>query len=300
MSGTLHIDTGREMRGGQWQVFYLLEGLASADHKCTLLARAGSPLLERARAAGLDARPLRLRELVRLAPSYDLVHAHDARAHTLASFLRRPVVVSRRVAFPLKGSVGSRWKYSRASRYIAVSHYVKSILAAAGISEDKIDVVYDGVPLPPEPRFDGRSTIVAIDSSDPGKGRALIEDAARRAEVEVLFSTDLPIDLRSAALFIYVTESEGLGSAALLAMAAGVPVLASAVGGLREIIEDGVTGLLMVENSSDRIASAMLEMLRDRTHLAQLGCNARERAERGFTTEHMVRNTLRVYGKVLA
>jgi len=300
LAATLHLDTGREMRGGQWQVFHLLEGLTKAGHHCTLLARPGSPLLDRARAAGLDARPLRLREIIRLAPSYNLVHAHDARAHTLASFLGRPLVVSRRVAFPLRGSPGSRWKYSRASRYIAVSNYVKSILAAAGISEDKIDVVNDGVPLPPEPRFEGRSTIVAIDSSDPGKGKSLIQDAARRAQVEVLFSKDLPADLKSAALFIYVTESEGLGSAALLAMAAGVPVLASAAGGLPEVIEDGVTGLLMRENSSARIADAMLGMLRDRTHLAQLGRNARERVERDFTTEHMVQNTLRVYERVLA
>jgi len=300
LAATLHLDTGREMRGGQWQVFHLLEGLTKAGHHCTLLARPGSPLLDRARAAGLDARPLRLREIIRLAPSYNLVHAHDARAHTLASFLGRPLVVSRRVAFPLRGSPGSRWKYSRASRYIAVSNYVKSILAAAGISEDKIDVVNDGVPLPPEPRFEGRSTIVAIDSSDPGKGKSLIQDAARRAQVEVLFSKDLPADLPSAALFIYVTESEGLGSAALLAMAAGVPVLASAAGGLPEVIEDGVTGLLMRENSSARIADAMLGMLRDRTHLAQLGRNARERVERDFTTEHMVQNTLRVYERVLA
>jgi hypothetical protein len=204
-------------------VFYLLEGLTGAGHDCTLLARSGSPLLDRARAAGFDARPLRLRELIRIASSYDLVHAHDARAHTLtsilggasipgrASILGRPLVVSRRVAFPLKRTLGSRWKYARASRYIAVSDYVKSILAGAGIPEDKIDVVHDGVPLPPERCFDGRSTVVALDSGDPGKGRALIEEAGRQARIEVLFSKNLPADLSNAALFVYVTESEGFG-----------------------------------------------------------------------------------------
>lgn len=300
MARTLHIDTGREMRGGQWQSFYLMRGLSAAGDRCTLLARPDSPLLDHARAAGLDARPLRFRELIRLASSFDLLHAHDARAQTIAAFLSRPLVVSRRVAFPVGASPGSRWKYSRASRYIAVSKYVKSILAAGRVAEDKIDVVYDGIPLPPEPSFDGRSTIVAMDSNDPGKGKSLIKEAARRAQIEVLFSRNLPADMACAASFIYVTDSEGLGSAALLAMAAGVPVLASAVGGLPEIVEDGVTGLLIVENSSDSIADAMLEMLRDRTRLAQLGRNARRRVEREFTTEHMVRNTQRVYEKVLA
>src|SRR5437016_9004302 len=101
------------MRGGQWQVLHLLRGLTAAGHNSTLLARPGSPLLDRARSGDIDARPLRLRELIRLAPSFDLVHAHDARAHTLACFLSLPFVVSRRVAFPALTSLGSRWKYSR-------------------------------------------------------------------------------------------------------------------------------------------------------------------------------------------
>src|SRR5947199_276809 len=106
------------MRGGQWQALHLVDGLSKSGQHCTLLARPGSPLLERARAQGLDARPLRLPEMVRIAPSFDLIHAHDARAHTLAAFLPRPFVVARRVAFPLRDSIGSRWKYSRASHFI--------------------------------------------------------------------------------------------------------------------------------------------------------------------------------------
>ena len=300
MPGTLHIDTGREMRGGQWQALYLLEGLAKAGHRCTLAARDGSPLLERARTNGLDARPLRLRELVRIAPSFDLIHAHDARAHLLAALLPRPFVVARRVGFPVRDSLASRWKYSRASHYIAVSHYVKSVLEAAQIPAEKIDVVYDGVPLPPAAQFHDRDRVVALDSNDPGKGKSLIAEAARRAGIDIVFSHDLTADLGTAALLVYITDSEGLGSAALLAMAAGVPVLASAVGGLVEAVEDGVTGLLIRDNSPDRIADGMLGMLQDRPRLEQLGRNARQKAEREFTTEQMVRNTLRVYEKVLA
>src|SRR5258708_11179263 len=124
---TLHIDTGREMRGGQWQVLHLLHGLTGLGHKATLLARPGSALLDRARTEDLDARPLRLRDLIRLAPSFDLIHAHDARSHSLASLLRTPLIVSRRVAFPPRHSFLSRLKYSRPARYIAVSNYVKTI-----------------------------------------------------------------------------------------------------------------------------------------------------------------------------
>lgn len=298
MIASLHLDTGREMRGGQWQALYLIERLAAAGHRGTLLARPGSPLLEWALEKGLDARPLRLREFLKLAPSFDLVHAHDARSHTLASLLPRPFVVSRRVAFPVRASAASRWKYSRPSRYIAVSNYVKGILLGSGIDADKIDVVYDGIPLPPGPRLGARKAIVAIDSDDPGKGKSLIEDAARKAEISVLFSKNLAADLEDAALFVYISDSEGLGSAVLLAMAAGVPVLASAVGGLPEIVEDGVTGLL-TGNSSEQIADGMLRMMADEALRERLGLHGRARVEQAFTTEHMMRSTLRIYEKVL-
>ena len=298
MPATLHIDSGREMRGGQWQALYLLRGLAKAGHRTMLAARDGSPLLEQARADKIDARPLRLRELIRIAGSFDLVHAHDARAHTLACFLKPPVVVSRRVAFPVQRSLFSQWKYGRPRRYIAISRFVQRMLVEAGIPESKIDIVHDGVPLPPATRLEASSAVVTLDSSDPRKGGALLREAAARAGLDVRFSKRLESDLAGAALFVYITDCEGLGSAALLAMAAGVPVLASAVGGLPEIVEEGVTGML-TENSSEQIAAKMLTLIRDPFLLARLGRNGRARVEREFTAEHMVRNTLSVYDKVL-
>jgi glycosyltransferase involved in cell wall biosynthesis len=291
---TLHLDTGREMRGGQWQALYLLRELAAAGHDCMLLAR--PPLLDRARSEGFDARPLRFRDVVRLSRSVDLIHAHDAHAHTLAALVPGPFVVSRRVAFPIRASLASRWKYSRAVRYLAVSKYVRNILIAGGVPAEKIDVVYDGVFVAPA-QTAMRSKIVALDSGDPGKGLALIQEAAQRASLEVFFATDLASALQEAALFVYITQSEGLGSGALLAMAAGVPVLASDVGGLPEIVEDGVTGLL-TNNSPEQIADNMLRALGDPALLARLGDNARKRVQEGFTTKHMMESTLQVYRKV--
>jgi len=288
------------MRGGQWQAFYLLRALQAAGEPAALLAPAGSPLLERARANGIDARPLRIRELWPLARGFDLVHAHDARAHMLCSILKRPLVVSRRVAFPVKTSAASRWKYRRAMRYIAVSKFVKGLLLRAGIPDETVDVVYDGVPLPPPPIYKGRSRVVALDSADPGKGKDLIVEAAQRAGVEISFAVDFAGGfLASAALFVYITESEGLGSAALLAMAAGVPVLASNVGGLPEIVRDGVTGVL-TSNSAQQIADNMGKLVHDPALLERLGRNARAGVEQEFTTEHMAAQTMRVYEKVLA
>src|ERR1019366_2474841 len=140
----------------------LLEGLRLESVDGTLLSPRGSPLWDQARALHLDVRPLGLWAVHRLSRQSDLVHAHDARAHTLAAALAgAPLVVSRRVAFPIR----SRWKYRHASRYAAVSQFVKGVMLDGGVPEEKISVVYDGVPL--GELSVGGETVVAPDSGDP-------------------------------------------------------------------------------------------------------------------------------------
>ncbi len=295
----LHIDTGAEMRGGQWQALYLIRELALRGHHARLLARAGSPLLQAATSQRIDARPLRLALLPRDGAHADLIHAHDARAHTLAVLLRKPVVVSRRVAFPVGGGALSRWKYRRAAHYVAVSEYVKRTLVEAGVAPDKISVVYDGVPFDaPPPKLQDRSRVIAVESDDPGKGKRIIERASTLAGIPIHFSSQLLRDLPEAAAFVYVTELEGLGSAALLAMAAGVPVIASRVGGLPEIVQDEVTGLL-TSNEPEQVAKNMQRLLGDHALAARLAASARTRVEREFSIDRMVSGTVRVYERIL-
>ena len=144
----LHLDSGREMRGGQWQALRLHRSLIEAGHQSLLLAREGSPLLEADPQSGV-LHPLRLGLLSR---AFDLVHAHDARSHTLAAlFSRVPFVVSRRVAFPVRDSAISRWKYRRPALFLAVSRHVATQLRNAGVEERRIEVVYDGVAVPEQP-----------------------------------------------------------------------------------------------------------------------------------------------------
>src|SRR5579863_1584960 len=107
----LQIDSGLDMRGGQWQALRLAEGLSQAGHIVTFLARPNSPCLEAARRIGLDAQPLTASAVYRLSRRADLTHAHDAHSHTQAAILGgAPLIVSRRVGFPLHGGL-SRWKY---------------------------------------------------------------------------------------------------------------------------------------------------------------------------------------------
>jgi glycosyltransferase involved in cell wall biosynthesis len=290
----LHLDAGSEMRGGQWQVLRLVEGLHREGVAYTLLARHGSPLFEMAHRARLRVEPLAWRRALALGRAHDLVHAHDARSHTIGLLVSgTPLVVSRRVAFPLR----SRWKYGRARHFIAVSEFVKSVLLAGGVPEEKISVVYDGVPLLNP--ASGTAVLAPPNALEPQKGASLASEAARLAGIRLELSSTLESDLQRAGLFLYITQSEGLGSAALLAMSAAVPVIASNVGGLREVIHHRENGIL-VENSIEAIAAALRELNQNPDLSRRLGQAARQTVAEKFTTALMVRRTMEVYRQVLA
>ena len=288
----LHIDSGTEMRGGQWQVLRLIEGLRARGRDNVLLARAQAPLFAEAARRHIEVRALNLAAVRRHARRTQLIHAHDARSHTLAAVAgTAPLVVSRRVAFPVQQNLFSRWKYKRAARYIAVSEFAGKALAAAGIARSRISIVYDGVPMLPESRG---TEIVVPESVDPRKGMDRALEGVKLAGLTPLVSRDLERDLPRAGMFVYITESEGLGSGALLAMAAGVPVIASNVGGLPEIVQHERTGLL-TENSPSAIASAIRRLQDDRAFAQTLASSARRRVEERFTVERMVEDTIAVY-----
>ncbi|MEZ5352064.1 MAG: glycosyltransferase family 4 protein [Bryobacteraceae bacterium] len=288
----LHFDTGRQMRGGQWQVLLLMRGLRARGIDNVLLGR--GPLLERARKEGFGAAEATWTNMLLESPGAGLMHAHTGRGHALAAacgmipWVRAPLVVSRRVAFRPRKGIGAWWKYKRAERVVAVSEYVKQKLVAWGVDEAKIRVVPDGAEALPRIAWDGR--IVAISSSDRKKGGPLL----RKTNLDVSYMKDLAEELPGARVMVYLSDSEGLGSAVLSAMSAGVPVVASRTGGLVELIEDGVTGLL-VDNNVGAVEEAVRRLQADEQLSSRLAEAALARYRARYTTEHMVEETLRVY-----
>ena len=157
----LHLDSGREWRGGQRQVYLLARGQRELGHEPLVLAAPDAPLICRLRSAGVAAAEVRMRGDWDIAAgtrvraslrnsSADLIHAHDAHAHAiaLAALIGRrsvPLIVSRRVVFVPHG----RMKYGhRVSRFIAVSSAVRHALVAGGIDGSRVELVYDGVTRP--------------------------------------------------------------------------------------------------------------------------------------------------------
>jgi glycosyltransferase involved in cell wall biosynthesis len=161
---TLHIDSERTWRGGEQQALYLAAGLKQRGHGVTVACQPGSPMAERARAAGLDVVEVRmrgeadflavwaLRRLIRRG-GFDLVHMHTSHAHALgcaaAALARRGrTVVSRRVDFHVARNVISGFKYRHGvDRFLAISEAVKRVLVAGGVEERRIAVVHSGVDL---------------------------------------------------------------------------------------------------------------------------------------------------------
>lgn len=281
------------MRGGQRQVVRLLEGLPAHGVEFTLLARRGSPLFAEAGRRGWRVLPLSLWHTAVESRRHDVVHCHDARAHTLAALAGGPrLVVARRVAF----GIGSRWKYGRAARFIAISEFVRKVLVDGGVEPARIAVVGDGVPLLAPSDWSG-GVIAPDNANDPAKGAGVAHEAAELGGFGLTFSDDLDRGLAHAKVFVYLTYSEGLGSAALLAMSAGVPVVASEVGGLAEIVTHRETGML-VENRAQSVAAGVRILLEDPGLARQIAARARQLVERQFTVEAMVAGTVAVYRQV--
>jgi glycosyltransferase involved in cell wall biosynthesis len=115
--------------------------------------------------------------------------------------------------------------------------------------------------------------------------------------MRVKYSNDLISDLAQASMFIYLTRAEGFGSAALLAMAMGIPVIASNVGGLPEALGDA--GLL-VANDSAQISAAMQRLREDSALARTLIAQGKKRVAENFTAKLMVEGTIQVYRRVLA
>jgi glycosyltransferase involved in cell wall biosynthesis len=112
--------------------------------------------------------------------------------------------------------------------------------------------------------------------------------------------SDVPSLLAAAGVFVLSSRSEGLPISVLEAMAAGLPVVASDVGGLREQVVDGETGLLVPAGDPERLADALRSLLDDAPRRAAMGAAGRARAEELFDLPRFRAAHLDLYRRGLA
>lgn len=112
--------------------------------------------------------------------------------------------------------------------------------------------------------------------------------------------SDFSPALEAMDIFCLPSLQQGLGTTMLEAMALGRPVIATNVGGLFEVVRDGISGLLVPPSDSVQLAARMMELLDDPVKARRLGYAARQNVAADYNVEQMVSHTARVYREVMA
>ncbi|HEV2054416.1 MAG TPA: glycosyltransferase family 4 protein [Methylomirabilota bacterium] len=142
-----------------------------------------------------------------------------------------------------------------------------------------------------------------VEIAGEGPERPALQDEARRLglESQVTFlgwQTDMGAALARWDVLVQPSLDEGFGLAALEAMAAGLPVVATRVGGLPEVVEEGSTGLLVASADPSSLATALERLLRNPDLGSAMGAAGRERARAHFSVERMVTSIAEIYASL--
>jgi len=219
------------------------------------------------------------------------------------------------------------------SHYVAVSEAVRDeAMGALGLVRECVRVIPNGVRLEKfsvqaegkrdEPiiiqvgsfyRHKGQETSLQafeqVKSAVPGVRLVFVGGGPLRKQLEKLSverglhdrveffgeTDDVVGALRRAMVFWMPSEREGLPNACLEAMAMELPVVASRVGGLQEVVVDGETGYLVPPGDTDALAARTIEVLLDRERGYAMGKSGRSRVERLFRMEQTAARYLQAY-----
>ena len=111
--------------------------------------------------------------------------------------------------------------------------------------------------------------------------------------------SDIPDILASSDIAILPSRAEGLPNAVLEYMAAGLPTIASRVGGNAELVQEGVTGLLVPAEDSKAISDALLRLLRDPELSRSIAANGKRAAVESYGFDRLIRDVDNLYSELL-
>jgi glycosyltransferase involved in cell wall biosynthesis len=190
----------------------------------------------------------------------------------------------------------------RVRRELALADDEAVILAVGRLSQEKghADLLRAAAALKTMPGAPGFRVVIVGD----GPEREPLMRLASRLGVDqqvtlVGFQRDTRPYYALAAVAAVPSHSEGSPNVVLEAMAAGLPITANAVGGVPEILEEGVTGLMVAPRNAEAMAKALLRLLADAGLRQRLGTAARSRAESDYQPESYRRKLVDFYQKTL-
>lgn len=217
-----------------------------------------------------------------------------------------------------------RQAYRCATKVVANSPAARAALCREGLAPESIAVIANGVDarafavyehserprtliavanLRPEKSHETLLRALAALVPDHGDLRLLIVgDGPRRGELQAMARAlgidrqteflghreDVPALLAGADIFVLPSRSEAFPNSAIEAMAAGLPVIACAVGGLRDLIQPGRTGVLVPPDDAGALARALRDLIEHPLRAAALGSQARQCVLERYSFERMV------------
>jgi len=248
-------------------------------------------------------------------------------------------VVTRRMDYRMKKNwYNDRLYNKQVDGVVAISKKIAALLAEGGVNREKIRVIHSGIdpqPFKIEHEEEPNSTRLVIGTVavlEQRKGHRFLLEAARLLkeqgirlrylfagegaernyleqlvlkwglQEEVAFMSfvfDIPAFLSSIDIFVLPSLYEGLGVSVIEAMAAGKPVVASRVGGIPELVEDHITGLLVPSGDPPALARVISNLLSQRDVQERMGIKGRERVQQHFTLELMAKRNEEFYYELL-
>ena len=144
--------------------------------------------------------------------------------------------------------------------------------------------------------------VVVIGPRDEGKADAVTDEDIERAErAGVVFTgqrTDMPECYSAMDMFLTASWREGFPRAAMEASSMGLPVIATDIRGCRQVVDDGVTGVLVPVRDPAALALAVERLADDEGVRLTMGAAARAKAVAEFDQDLVIRRTLEAYGRL--
>ncbi len=221
-----------------------------------------------------------------------------------------------------------RWLAKQTSRIVSVSEDSRRLSLAEGLPADRLMTILNGVDLRlfefSGPRELGPAVIVSRLSAEKDIASLLhaipmvlgslgpaaqsfslnvVGDGAMRTQLEALsnslnmtqkvqflgHSNNVSEVLAKASMFVLPSLTEGVSLTLLEAMARGLPVVATRVGGTPEVVDDGKTGLLVSTRAPEELATAIVRLYQNHALAQRMGILGRQRVEHFFSIERMIR-----------
>ncbi|NCT68791.1 MAG: glycosyltransferase family 4 protein [Rhodanobacteraceae bacterium] len=291
----------RFLRRGRFDVVHCFSFTAELWTRLALLVAPGAALVASMRGLGCQLSPLQWRIKRLVCASACAVISNSQRAgelirvavgarvpvHVIANGVEPPPPLSARARAALRAEIG------------AGDARVLALFVGRLSPEKNVGMLLDTLAAMPP----GRRPRLAL--AGDGAERAALERHAQQLGLgqDVRFlgeRRDAPMLMQAADLLVLPSSDEGLSNVVLEAMAAGCPAVVTRVGGNTELIEDGVSGLLVEPGDAAALRLALERLSGDAALRRQLGAAGRTRVADHYSPAALARDTLRVYRTCVA